>query len=105
MIDMFDRIPGPSHWVVWIVLVVQFACGTFSIGAVATAAGVFINSMVPIGTKSAVCLVTLFAVAVAWSGVFNVLKMVMSILVLIVVLGVVYVARGARMGGLYGEGQ
>jgi len=92
MIDMFDRIPGPSHWVVWIVLVVQFACATFSIGAVATAAGVFVGSIIPIGTKLAVCLVTIFGVAVAWSGVFDVLKIVMSVFVLIIVLGVLYVA-------------
>ncbi|UCG60005.1 MAG: Nramp family divalent metal transporter [Phycisphaerales bacterium] len=92
MIDMFERIPGPRHWVVWIVLVVQFACGTFSIGAVATAAGVFVNSIIPIGTRLAVALVTIFALAVAWSGVFDVLKIVMSFLVLIIVLGVMYVA-------------
>ncbi len=92
MIDMFDRIPGPSHWVVWTVLVIQFVCATFSIGAVGTAAGVFISSMLPINTKFAVCLVTLFGVAVAWSGKFDVLKIVMSIFVLIVVLGVLYVA-------------
>ncbi len=92
MIDMFDRIPGPSHWVVWLVLVIQFTCAIFSIGAVATAAGVFVNSMIPIGTKKAVCLVSLFALAVDWSGIFDVLKIVMSIFVLIIVLGVIYVA-------------
>ncbi|MHC4595935.1 MAG: Nramp family divalent metal transporter [Planctomycetota bacterium] len=92
MIDMFDRIPGPSHWVVWVVLVIQFACAIFSIGAVATAAGVFVNSIIPIGTKLCVCLVTIFALAVAWSGIFDILKIVMSILVLIIVLGVIYVA-------------
>jgi len=92
MIDMFDRIPGPSHWVVWVVLAIQFLCAIFSIGAVATAAGVFVHSIVPINTKLAVCLVTIFAVAVAWSGAFNVLKIVMSFFVLIIVLGVIYVA-------------
>jgi len=92
MIDMFDRIPGPSHWVVWVVLVIQFLCAIFSIGAVALAAGVFVSSIVPINTKVAVCLVTLFAVGVAWSGAFDVLKIVMSIFVLIIVLGVIYVA-------------
>ena len=91
MIDMFDRI-GPFHLVVWVVLVIQFVCAIFSIGAVATAAGVFVSSIVPIDTKLAVCLVTIFALAVAWSGKFNVLKIVMSIFVLIIVLGVIYVA-------------
>jgi Mn2+/Fe2+ NRAMP family transporter len=92
MIDMFDRIPGPSHWVVWVVLAIQFLCAIFSIGAVALAAGVFVSSLVPINTKLAVCLVTLFAVAVSWSGAFDVLKIVMSVFVLVIVLGVIYVA-------------
>jgi len=91
MIDMFERI-GPFHLVVWVVLVIQFICAIFSIGAVATAAGVFVHSILPINTKLAVCLVTIFAVAVAWSGAFNVLKIVMSFFVLIIVLGVIYVA-------------
>jgi len=92
MIDMFDRIPGPAHWAVWIVLVIQFASATISIGSLATAAGVFVNSIVPIGATLAGWLVTLFALAVVWSGVFNILKIVMSIFVLIIVLGVLYVA-------------
>jgi Mn2+/Fe2+ NRAMP family transporter len=92
MIDMFDRMPGPGHWAVWIVLIIQFVAGTFSIGALASAAGVFVNSMLPIGRSLCGWLVALFAVAVAWSGVFNVLKAVMSIFVLIIVLGVLYVA-------------
>lgn len=102
MIDMFDRMPGPKHWAVWVVLVVQFIAGTFSIGAVVTAAGVFVSSLFPPGmipesmTKifPGLCgwAVTFTAVAVVWSGLFNVLKMVMSFLVLIIVLGVLYVA-------------
>ena len=92
MIDMFDRIPGPSHWAVWIVLVAQFASAAFSIGALATAAGVFVNSMIPIGAGLSGWLVTFIAVGIVWSGVFNVLKIVMSIFVLIIVLGVLYVA-------------
>jgi len=92
MIDMFNRI-GPCHLVVWVVLVIQFACAIFSIGAVATAAGVFVNSMAPaIDQKLGVCLVSLFAVAVTWSGTFDVLKIVMSVFVLIIVLGIIYVA-------------
>jgi len=92
MIDMFDRMPGPRHWAVWIVLVIQFIAGTFSIGALASASAVFVNSMLPIGRSLCGWLVALFAVAVAWSGVFNVLKIVMSIFVLVIVLGVLYVA-------------
>jgi Mn2+/Fe2+ NRAMP family transporter len=81
-----------KHWTVWVVLVIQFLCAIFSIGAVATAAGVFVSSIIPINTKLAVCLVTLFALGVAWSGKFNILKIVMSVFVLIIVLGVIYVA-------------
>lgn len=92
MIDMFDRIPGPSHWVVWIVLFVQFVCATLSIGSIATAAGVFIHSLIPIGPSLGGWFVTFFALAVAWSGLFDILKFVMSIFILIIVLGVLYVA-------------
>lgn len=92
MIDMFDRMPGPKHWAVWIVLVAQFAAGAFSIGALATAAGVFVNSLIPIGAGLAGWLVTFIAVGIVWSGIFDVLKIVMSFLVLIIVLGVLYVA-------------
>ncbi len=120
MIDMFDRMPGGRHWAVWTVLVVQFLAATFSIAAVVTAAGVFVNSLLPInfvvGACNAIssilspltnirgeqvanafpglcgCVVTIVAVMVVWSGVFNVLKIVMSVFVLIIVLGVMYVA-------------
>jgi Mn2+/Fe2+ NRAMP family transporter len=102
MIDMFDRIPGPRHWAVWVVLVAQFAGATFSIGALATAAGVFVSSLFPASiipdhfapVLPVICgwLVTLFAVAVVWSGTFNILKRVMSVFVLVIVVGVLYVA-------------
>jgi Mn2+/Fe2+ NRAMP family transporter len=92
MIDMFERMPGPGHWAVWIVLVGQFAAGAISIGALATSAGVFVNSLVPIGPRLGGWLVTFVAVGIVWSGMFSVLKIVMSFLVLIIVLGVLYVA-------------
>ena len=40
--------PGPKHWGVWVVLVAQLAAGAISIGSIATAAGTFISSLVPI---------------------------------------------------------
>jgi len=92
MIDMFDRIAGPSHWVVWIVLFVQFICATLSIGSIANMSGIFVNSIVPIGPTLGGWLVAFFAVGVAWSGLFNILKFVMSIFVLVIVLGALYVA-------------
>ena len=92
MVDMFDRIPGPRHWAVWIVLIAQFIGATFSIGALATAAGAFVNGIIPIGATLSGWLVAFFAVAVVWSGVFGVLEIVMSIFVFIIVVGVIYVA-------------
>ncbi len=93
MIDMFDRIPGPRHWVIWIVLVVQLVCAVMSIGSLATSAGQFIHSLIPcINLSLCGWSAAFFAVAVAWSGVFDVLKIVMSIFVLIVVIGALYIA-------------
>jgi Mn2+/Fe2+ NRAMP family transporter len=92
MIDMFDRVPGPSHWVVWIVLIVQFISATLSIGSVATAAGIFLSSVIPISPNLGGWIICVFALMVTWSGIFDVLKIVMSVLVFIIVLGVFYVA-------------
>jgi Mn2+/Fe2+ NRAMP family transporter len=98
MIDMCDRVAGPKHWAVWIILVAQFASAAFSIGALATASGVFVNSLIPIGASLSGWIVTFVAVGIVWSGVFNVLKIVMSFFVLIIVLGVLYVAAHAFPG-------
>lgn len=92
MIDMISRVPGPKNWAVWLTLVAQFASATISIGSIATAAGVFINSLVPISPSFGGWFVTIFALTVVWSGIFDVLKIVMSLFVLIVIIGVVYVA-------------
>lgn len=92
MVDMFDRMPGPRHWVVWVVLVAQLVAAAISIGSVANAAGIFISNLVPISPFLCGWLVSLFAVFVAWSGVFEPLKVVMSIFVFFTVLGVGYVA-------------
>ena len=32
MVDMFDRIPGPKHWAVWIVLIAQLGTAMIAIG-------------------------------------------------------------------------
>ncbi|MFB3904122.1 MAG: Nramp family divalent metal transporter [Acidobacteriota bacterium] len=92
MIDMFDRIPGPSHWVVWIVLVAQFMGAVISIGSLASAAGVFVNALIPISPYFGGWAVTIFALFVVWSGLFEHLKLVMTICVALIVLGVIYVA-------------
>jgi Mn2+/Fe2+ NRAMP family transporter len=93
MIDMFDRIPGPRHWVVWIVLVVQLFCAIMSTGALATSAGTFLNSLIPRAPLPLCGLfAAVFAVAVAWSGIFDVLKIFMSLFVLVIVIGAFYIA-------------
>ncbi|MBA7611796.1 hypothetical protein ES703_19027 [subsurface metagenome] len=92
MIDMFARIPGPRHWVVWTVLIAQFVSATISIGSLASAAGIFVSNLVPIPPYLAAWLVTIFCLGIVWSGLFNVLKIVMSLFVLVIVLGVLYVA-------------
>jgi Mn2+/Fe2+ NRAMP family transporter len=92
MIDMFSRMPGPKNWAVWIVLIAQFVSAALSIGSLAAAAGVFVNSLVPISRYFGGWLVTIFAVTVVWAGVFDLLKMVMSFFVIIIVLGVASVA-------------
>jgi len=92
MIDMFARIPGPRNWVVWIVLVAQFASATISIGSLATAAGVFLGSLTPIPPALGAWIISLFCLGIVWSGAFDVLKIVMSAFVLVIVLGVIYTA-------------
>jgi Mn2+/Fe2+ NRAMP family transporter len=96
MVDMFDRIPGPGHWVVWLVFVVQFASAIMSIAALANVAGVFLAGFIGHDSRTVqiICgwAVSLFAGAVVWSGTFDVLKMVMSFFIFIIVLGVLYVA-------------
>lgn len=96
MVDMFDRMPGPRHWVVWVVFVAQFFAAMIAIAALANAAGIFFAGF--IGSESAwlqiACgwAVSLFAAAVVWSGVFKVLKVIMSVFVFVIVVGTIYVA-------------
>ena len=93
MMDLFDRVPGPRHWAVWIVLVVQLFAGALSIGAVATAAGAFLNKLVPALPGSvAGWIVAGFAFLVAWTGAFDLLKGVMTFFVLLIVGGALYTA-------------
>jgi Mn2+/Fe2+ NRAMP family transporter len=92
MIDMFARMPGPQNWAVWIVLVAQFISATIAIGSIATASGVFLSSMLPVSHSIAGWMVTVFAFLVAWMGKFNWIKAVMSVLVMIMIVGVLWVA-------------
>ena len=96
MIDMLDRMPGPRHWVVWVVLVVQVVAAIIAIAALANVAGLFFASI--IGTESRLVqilcgwAVSLSAALLVWSGKFDVLKTVMSFLILLIVMGTAYVA-------------
>jgi Mn2+/Fe2+ NRAMP family transporter len=92
MIDMIARVPGPKNWGVWITLVAQSAAATISIGSIAAAAGIFVHSLIGISPILAGWLVTVFALVVVWFNVFDFLKIIMSLFVVIIVLGVLYVS-------------
>jgi len=104
MIDMFARIPGPKNWVVWIVLIAQFASAAVSIGSIASAAGVFVNSLIPISPYFGGLFVTIFSLVLVWWGFFDVLKIVMSFFVFIIICGVLYVAVNV-IPGMHGLAQ
>ena len=96
MVDMFDRMPGPRHWVVWLVLIVQFATAIIAIAALANVAGVFLAGFIGHNSRivQIICgwAVSIFAIFVVWSGAFDSLKVVMTFFVFVIVLGVLYVA-------------
>ncbi len=94
MIDLFDRIPGPRHWLVWVVLLLQLPAAVVSIGALARVAGVFLNSLLPLPHGPLVwgLAASLFAAGVAWTGRFDLLKGVMSFFVMLIIAGATYVA-------------
>ena len=96
VIDLFARLPGPRNWLIWLVLAVQFPAAIVSIGALAKVSGVFLNSFLPIPHAHGAAIwglaASLFALGVAWSGRFDLLKIVMSTLVMLIIVGVFYVA-------------
>ena len=92
MIDMFARMPGPKNWAVWMVLVAQCITAAIAIGSIATAAGVFLSSILPVSHAIGGWVITVFAFLVAWRGKFNWIKIVMSMLVLVMIIGVMWVA-------------
>ncbi|MDM8008679.1 MAG: Nramp family divalent metal transporter [Phycisphaerae bacterium] len=94
MIDLFRRMPGPRDWFIWLVLVIQFPAAIVSIGALAKVAGVFLNSLLPLpgGAITWGAAASVFAVCVSWTGRFDLLKAVMSGLVMMIIVGVLYVA-------------
>ncbi len=91
MIDMFSRMPGKRNWAVWLVLVGQLFAGAISIGGVASAAGVFLNSLIPLKPFVWGWLITCFVIVVVWSGTFNIIKYIMSVLIFIIIAGAIYI--------------
>ena len=99
MIDMLGRMPGPRNWVLWPVFVGQVCSGMIGTAAVASAAGAFAAYFVPqVSPVIFGWLATLFVISVVWGGVFNILKRIMSILVLIIIIGTVAVALATWPG-------
>jgi hypothetical protein len=93
MIDMFDRIPGPRHWVVWIVFVAQFLFAMMATASLASASGAFLNSMIPaLPEKLGGGIISVLALIVVWPGKFDILKKIMSVFIAVMILGVVYVS-------------
>lgn len=92
MIDLFDRLPGPKHWAVWLIFIIQLAAGAVSIGSVASAGGVFLAHITHLPRFLCGWLITLAAFGISWKGEFIWLKVTMSVLVLTVIVGVIYVA-------------
>ncbi len=92
MIDLFDRLPGPKHWAIWLILIIQLSAGAISIGSVASAGGIFLAHLTQLPRFICGWLITLIALAVAWKGEFVWLKATMSVLVITVIIGVLYVA-------------
>jgi Mn2+/Fe2+ NRAMP family transporter len=108
MIDMLARTPGPRNWVLWPVFIGQLASSAISTGAIASAAGVFAAYFLPVDSYYLGWAVTLLVFALVWTGKFDPLKMVMSVLVGFIILGVFDVALSTWPGwrpllsGLFG---
>jgi len=95
MIDCFSRVPGPKNWLVWVVFLGQIASGICAVGALALAAATFLGALLPLGDQTSLIwgtAVTAFALLVAWTGRFGVLKHVMTLFVAVIIVGVLYVA-------------
>ncbi|MEA3368284.1 MAG: Nramp family divalent metal transporter [Planctomycetota bacterium] len=95
MVDCFARAPAGRYWLVPIVFIGQVFAGITSIGALAVAAATFLGELIPLGDHSTLIwgsIVTVFACIVVGSGRFSLLKTIMGLLVLVIVIGVLYVA-------------
>lgn len=92
MIDMMARTPGPRNWAVWLVFIGQVSSGAIATGALASVAGVFAAELIPLPPFLLGWCCTLFVIGLVWGGQFDILKKVMSFLVMLIILGVCDVA-------------
>jgi Mn2+/Fe2+ NRAMP family transporter len=94
MVDMMSRTPGPKNWVIWPVFIGQLLSGAIATGGLAASAGAFAQYFLP-GVPIFLLgwVISLAVIAIVWSGEFNILKYIMSVLVLVIVVGVFDVAR------------
>jgi hypothetical protein len=99
MIDMMSRTPGPRNWVLWPVFLGQLAAGAIATGALASAAATFASYFVPSIDRFLLgWTITAAVIAIVWAGEFRILKILMSILVGIIVIGVFDVAYATWPG-------
>lgn len=108
MIDMMSRTPGPRNWVLWPVFIGQISSGAIATSALASVAGVFAAYFIPVSSVLLGWLIVLAVIALVWSGKYNPLKHVMSLLVLLIIIGTFTVAfvtwpgLNAIVHGLFG---
>lgn len=108
MIDMLGRTPGPRNWVIWPVVIGQVCSGAISTGALASVAAIFAAYFIPLPPFVLGWIITFGVIALVWSGRFDLLKKVMSVLVALIIIGVFDVARttwpgwGDVLFGLFG---
>jgi Mn2+/Fe2+ NRAMP family transporter len=108
MIDMMSRTPGPKNWVIWPVFIAQICSGLVATSALATVTGAFLHYFFPINTAILSAIAVIVVIALSWSGMFEPLKRVMSLLVLLIILGTVVVAFrtwpgiGEILAGMFG---
>lgn len=108
MIDMLSRTPGPRNWVIWLTFIGQIAAGAIATGALANVAGIFAAYFIPLKPFLLGWIITLMVITIAWTGKFNLLKSVMSLLVMLIILGAVDVALsiwpglGEVLKGMFG---
>jgi len=107
MIDMIGRIP-PGKWGVWLVGIAELAAGAISIGALITACSVFTNALLPF--LSPVLwgwILSAIIIYLIWSGSVDRLKVIQTVMVVIMVLGVLYTGYrlipsfGSLISGLF----